>query len=691
MGSRRIASTKRKYKERDSKLSSVPKVQIKDESSVIKAGEVSTPAVVPSNKKNEPEPAPQTAEETNRAESSTDEHLHSITPQSKHTDNDWTEVITQGQTFSPPHSLKDDNMVDEMSSTSSESFHQETLPLKHEVSTSSDELKLPAEIADLRALRKDIVDMDKELKRVLYELDTAEQLNQDLKEEDQHKLGIIRKNDEELQSMRKERAEAESELKRTVGELEAAERLNQELNSKNAALSDDVQVLDKVVRGLETEKSQLVEARDIVEARLDAALQRYHAGENEKRGYEDAIEGLRNTAEALEGDKVRLVQQLDDEKRRQKVETQKLEERVRVLESKNGDASQQLEDARSQNREGDGVKAQLTVAMQRNHKLEEDNRKIGDEIEKLKNTLRHSITEKQQIENERGRQKEELQGRVRVLEEEKDHLMKRLEDIQHVNQELKDQYKRIVGEHGEKEQQLRALKETHMKATNRLRAVRTDLEAAVARNDELQTKNRLQASELQAKENQVRSLEDSLTEMTKLQKQRQSESAERRIRMLEDQVRRQTSELKAVKNQTRSGSSHRAGPIKETQSGVIGLLDTLNTEIFQVSAFIADSLNYSGNSSVTSDHVKEAMERANQTMGKPMVLILRSQNEAEFDPLPIQIALQACMVSCCTRIMTSWYPGHWEYADFLAIIYSRMKGSGGSNCFEHRIQANCDS
>jgi DNA repair exonuclease SbcCD ATPase subunit len=270
---------------------------------------------------------------------------------------------------------------------------------------------------------------------------------------------------------------------------------------------------------------------------------------------------------------------------------------------------------------------------------------------------------------------------LRALEQERDQITKQLEDILTLHEELKERCKRLVDEHEEKEQLLRGFKETHIKATNRLIVARTDLEEAVARNDALQKQTRYQASELQAKDEKIRSLEGSLADMAKLQDQRQVESADRRIRMLEDQVRRQTSELKAVKTQTRSASGYRAGPIRESHSGVIGLIDTLNTEIFQAAAFMADSLEYKGRESVAGIDVKQAIERASRTMGKPMVLVLRSrltQNGTEFDPLAIQIALQACMVTCCVKIMASWYPGHWEYADFLATIYSRIQGSGAS-------------
>ena len=787
MGSRFTASIRHKDKEKDSKASSVVDVQIKNEPHITKAEEASTQAVAPTSQRKEPETELLLPESSDGYESSTDEHLDSAAPQpTGHADHDWTEVAAQVRALSPSqaslcttddssHHLTEDDIADGMSSTSSdsESFHQETMPLQHEVSTSLN--KLPAGVT---TLRKEIVDMESEFKRLLQDLDATEQLNQDLKEEDQRRLRILRKNDEELQSMRKERAEAEKQLKKTGGELEAARQLNRELSNQNSALEDNIRGLDEVVRGLEMEKLKLVEALADVKPQLDTALQRCRVLEDEKRGQEEVIEGWRekagaleseklrlgeqldsekqghegliegwrNTAGALEAEKVQLVEQLDNEKRRsenvveswrdtagaleaeklrlaeqldnekrrhedvmeraqnaagaleaetlrvmeqlanekqqQKVEIQKLEESVRVLDSDKKLALQQLEDTRGRNQEYVGIQARLTAAVQRNRELEEDNRRIGNEMESLRKTLQDNIAATKRTYEENGRQKEGVQGLLRTLEEDRDKIVKQMEDLHRNHQELKEKCKHLMDEHDEKEQQLRSLKATHLKATNRLRAVRTDLEAAVVRNDELQKQNHLQASELEDKGEEVRSLEGNLAEMTiKLEDRRQLETAERRIRMLEDQVRRQTSELKAAKNQTRSGLSNFAAPIKETQSNLIGLVDMLNTEIFQISAFMADSLGYRGTDSVAGHYVKGAMERASRTMGKSMVLVLRSKlaqtrNETDFDPLPIQIGLQACMVNCCVRIMSSWYPGHWEYADFLAVIYSRIQGSG---------------
>ena len=685
IGSRRTAALKRKGKQ-DSKASSVVDVRIKDEPHITNVEEAQTQVVA---EKNEPKPAPPVEESSDGYESSTDEHLYSaaLPPPASHTDHDWTDVATQ-EPINPSHassSASDETpqgpnaaVADDISSTSSESFDEDTLQVKREVSTSLEEFRLPAEVA---ALRKDVVDIETELERVLRELDATEQLNQDLKEEDRRRLSIMRKNDEELQSIRKEKMDAESRLRKIVAELEVAGQLNRELNDKNSALGNSTQALEKAVQGVEMEKSRLVGTCDRLRAELDTALQRHYVLEDEKRGHEDEIQGLKDRAEALEAEKLRTVEQLDAEKREHHAESHRLEERLREVESDMRHVQQQLEDAHRQNREGEDIKAQLTMALQRNRELEEYKGRIGDEIAILKDTLRDHMATTQQTEDERGRQREELQGKLRALEQERDQITKRLEEILTLHQELKERCKRLVDEHEEKEQLLRGLKETHIKATNRLRVTRTDLEEAEALNDALQKQSRYQANELQAKDKKIRSLEASLAEMAKLQDQRQSESADRRIRMLEDQMRRQTSELNAVKNQTRSAASYRAGPIRESQSGVIGLVDTLNTEIFQAAAFMADSLEYKSKESMTGIDVKEAIERAGRTMGKPMVLVLRSrltQNEVEFDPLPIQIALQACMVTCCVKIMASWYPGHWEYADFLATIYSRIQGSGAS-------------
>jgi chromosome segregation ATPase len=667
MGSRRVPPTKRPVKEGGSAAASVVNVKLKDEVSVSQAEVAPAQVAAPSIERIEPKPVVAPAEEG--YESSTYEHLYSAAPQpttDSHADHDWTEVATQGLTLGPPPASlssndetstgpKGDDVVDEMSSASSESFHQEAVSLKYEPTVSSDEL--PAEIRELRTLRRDMVDLENELKRVLRELDAAEQLNQDLKEENRSGLDTILKSNGELQAVRQEREEAKNRLRGTGEELETVIQLNQNLNDENITLRGDIQGLDQAIRGLEREKWELIEACDGIKALLDTALQRNRTLEDEKRGHEVVIEGLRVTVGALQKDKERGIQQLDDEKQRWVVENQGLEEVLRTLESDKREVLQQLEEARSRNREDESIKAQLAVALQRDNVLEEENRRLGDEIKGLGDSLRDNLAAVQRVEDDNKRQKEELRGRLHVLTEERDEVTRKLEEGVRGNQELEERSKRLWDQ----------------------------LRIALAHNDELQKQNHLQSGALQAREKQVRDLENNLEEMTKIQNQRQAEATERRIRMLEDQVRRQASELRTIKNQTRSGSIYRAGLIRESQSGVIGLVDTLNTEIFQASAFMADSLYYGGQGSTTGQHVKEAIERASKTMGEPMVLVLRwrlAQDEIEFDPLPIQIALQACIVSCCMKIMASWYPGHWEYADFLATIYSRIQGSGTSNHLE---------
>ncbi|KAF8058641.1 hypothetical protein FPV67DRAFT_512027 [Lyophyllum atratum] len=151
--------------------------------------------------------------------------------------------------------------------------------------------------------------------------------------------------------------------------------------------------------------------------------------------------------------------------------------------------------------------------------------------------------------------------------------------------------------------------------------------------------------------------------------------------MLMDQLRRQSEQL-------RQKTFPRQDPLLPTpepslksdhvSEGVAGMLDRLNSEIFQAAAHMADSLDFTSPMSLNAQELKGVVERASVTMGKPLALVLQAtsaQPGVEFNPLPVQIGLQACLISCCAKIMTSWCPGHWEYGDFLAAIYRRIVGS----------------
>ena len=107
---------------------------------------------------------------------------------------------------------------------------------------------------------------------------------------------------------------------------------------------------------------------------------------------------------------------------------------------------------------------------------------------------------------------------------------------------------------------------------------------------------------------------------------------------------------------------------------VVKMLEELNSEIFEASAYMADSFTFPRDLEM-SDEVREARVRATQMLGPTMVLNLTSVRHDE-DPLIVQIACQACMVECCRRIIASWCVDGSIAEEFLPELYGRFRQTG---------------
>jgi hypothetical protein len=114
---------------------------------------------------------------------------------------------------------------------------------------------------------------------------------------------------------------------------------------------------------------------------------------------------------------------------------------------------------------------------------------------------------------------------------------------------------------------------------------------------------------------------------------------------------------------------------------VILMAESLNAEILQAAAYMADSLEFSYTR--TKENVKayeDSYERGIRVLGEPMMQVLRSrweQPEADPDPTPVQIALQITMVHYSARIVDLWIQGKkGEENETLGEIFSRIFENG---------------
>lgn len=111
---------------------------------------------------------------------------------------------------------------------------------------------------------------------------------------------------------------------------------------------------------------------------------------------------------------------------------------------------------------------------------------------------------------------------------------------------------------------------------------------------------------------------------------------------------------------------------------IITLVNSLNNEILQGAAFMADSLEFCQDPPSSNEVISRATKRAGMILGGEFIQALnfqRCRDKTKFDPMLVQIALQICMTSFCVNIVHSWAP-HFEVNEGLRELYIRIHSSG---------------
>jgi hypothetical protein len=201
------------------------------------------------------------------------------------------------------------------------------------------------------------------------------------------------------------------------------------------------------------------------------------------------------------------------------------------------------------------------------------------------------------------------------------------------------------------------------------------------------------------------------------------ESTQRRNQMLEEQVEQQAEEERALRDEVRQMKAKHAQAVQllETRTlelkgaeafltkadalsgaDIIGMLNTLNSEIYQTAALVAESFEFKqknrrrgwrevddvgeGDEETMGkegdvergDEQEEAAEvyaSATEILGSRMVELLKTTEHHE-DPTIIQIAFQAGMSAYTNWILTSWYFDDPEDEHLLSEIYMRVREAG---------------
>lgn len=114
----------------------------------------------------------------------------------------------------------------------------------------------------------------------------------------------------------------------------------------------------------------------------------------------------------------------------------------------------------------------------------------------------------------------------------------------------------------------------------------------------------------------------------------------------------------------------------DTLSGaeVIALVDALNVEILQTSAFISDSFDFARQPAYA-DEIKEASGRISELMGSTLTHLLSTVLHSD-DPLLVQIALQGATVEFSRWIVMTWDFDGLQAEQPLAEIYNDIRETG---------------
>ena len=112
---------------------------------------------------------------------------------------------------------------------------------------------------------------------------------------------------------------------------------------------------------------------------------------------------------------------------------------------------------------------------------------------------------------------------------------------------------------------------------------------------------------------------------------------------------------------------------------VIGMVDRLNSEVYQAAASMVDTFEFEGQNERMNDEArKKAMDDASKTIGGELMHALiaqRRKDKRDYDPTLVQYALQTCLTFCCWKICISWALGD-ENSLFIKRIYDDILQNG---------------
>ncbi|KAG5651988.1 hypothetical protein H0H81_006730 [Sphagnurus paluster] len=105
---------------------------------------------------------------------------------------------------------------------------------------------------------------------------------------------------------------------------------------------------------------------------------------------------------------------------------------------------------------------------------------------------------------------------------------------------------------------------------------------------------------------------------------------------------------------------------------IIAMVNTLNAEILQGAAVVADSLEHARGGPIPT---AEAVAATQMLIGEDLVqALLAERAQEDFDPTTLQLALQVCLVYCCNSTIETWsVTGDLAFKELYAKIHREEK------------------
>ncbi|KAF8840355.1 hypothetical protein BDN67DRAFT_903694 [Paxillus ammoniavirescens] len=246
----------------------------------------------------------------------------------------------------------------------------------------------------------------------------------------------------------------------------------------------------------------------------------------------------------------------------------------------------------------------------------------------------------------------ELEERLKEQVETIKALTEQTQKLKEETTQLKSSHKKAVEESAKFQQSLRREREEKLTTQQSLRREEEEKTKALSANQRLMT----EASALK------RQLDDKDIELKNLRNELQHSRTEHDA--LTTLLDARTRELKGAqafltKADTLSGAE------------VIALVEALNSEIMQTSAFISDSFDFA-RQNAHADEMKEASTRISELMGPTMTTLLGTVQHGG-DPLLVQIALQGATVEFSRWIVMTWDYDGLQAEQPLAEIYNDIR------------------